>query len=236
MTERFCIPAKDGGRFVARMEAVLDLYARPHDPLEPLVCMDESATQLLADAPATPTLPMTPADPAADEPGHDRRVDDQHERRGTASVFMFFQPFGDGWRRATASERRTKLDWAREVKRLLTEDFADARLVHLLCDNLNTHDVASLYAAFPAAEAHALARRLRVHHTPKHGSWLNVAEVELSVMSRGCLGDRRPGDVATLQAELDAWATDRNAKRAAVQWRFTSEDARIKLHHLYPQL
>lgn len=209
---------------------MLDLYAAPHPPdprddAEPLIAMDESSLQLLADA--YEPLPMTPE--------HPRRQDDGYERRGVRALFMFFDPVA-GWRRVTASGHRTRQDWAREVRRLLDEDYPRARVVHLLCDNLNTHDVASLYETFPAAEAHRLASRLRIHHTPRHGSWLNVAEVELSVLSRQCLANRRIGDDAALDAELAAWAAPRNADAARVYWRFTTEDARTRLHHLYPQL
>jgi hypothetical protein len=208
------------------MEHILDLYTSPHDdPDEPLIAMDESCTQLLEHVHA----------PLAMTCGHPRRQDDQYERRGVRALFMFFDPLA-GWRRVSASEHRTKQDWAHQIKRLLDEDYPHARKVHLVCDNLNIHDVASLYETFTAEEAHRLAERLHVHYTPKHGSWLNVAEIELSVLQRECLGcgDRRIGDDATLDAELLAWTVARNSERAAVNWRFTTADARIRLRHLYP--
>jgi hypothetical protein len=207
------------------MEALLDLYTAPHDPQEPLIAMDESSVQLLAHV--HEPLPMTPAHPR-------RRVDDQYERHGVAALFMFFDPVA-GWRRVTASERRTRLDWARQVKRLLDEDYPQARKVHLVCDNLNTHDVASLYDAFAPDDARRLARRLEIHYTPKHGSWLNVAEIELSALQRQCL-DRRIPDATTLDAQLRAWNDARNHDKSNVQWRFTAEQARIRLRHLYPPI
>jgi hypothetical protein len=210
------------------MEQVLDLYAMPYDPAEPLIAMDESSIQLLADL--LDPLPMTP-----DGRHPRRRVDDQYERRGVRALFMFVDPLG-GWRRVTSSAHRTRADWAREIKRLLDEDYPHARRVHLVCDNLNIHDVASLYETFAPDEAHRLARRLQIHYTPKHGSWLNVAEIELSVLQHQCLGDRRLGDPATLDAELGAWNAARNAERAKIQWRFTTADARIRLRYLYPPI
>jgi hypothetical protein len=223
-TERFCIPERDAARFVAQMEAVLDLYHLPADPDVPLVCMDEAVKELRADV--APTLPLAPGTP--------RRVDDKYERNGAASLFMFFAPHL-GWRRATARAHRTRLDWAEEVRRLLDEDFPQAKRVRLVCDNLNTHHAASLYAAFGADEARRLARRLEIVYTPRNGSWLNVAEIELSVVSAECL-DRRIADLATLQAELAAWTAARNAEASVLRWQFTTADARVKLHHLYPQV
>lgn len=206
------------------MEQVLDAYAEPLNGREPLVCMDEASKELHAQV--TPPLPMAPGG------GVPLREDDKYQRNGTRAVFMFFAPLL-GWRRAGCREHRTRLDWAEEVRRLLDEDFPDAARVHLVCDNLNTHHVASLYQAFPAAEAHRLARRLRITYTPRNGSWLNVAEVELSVLSRQCLG-RRIGDGATLERELRAWTATRNREASAVNWQFTTADARVKLKRLYP--
>lgn len=205
------------------MEQVLDLYAEPRSDDEPLVCMDESSKELHAQV--TPPLPMSPGVPL--------REDDKYERHGTRAVFMFFAPLL-GWRRVGCREHRTRTDWAEEVKRLLDEDFPDAASVRLVCDNLNTHHVASLYEAFPAAEARRLARRLKITHTPRSGSWLNVAEIELSFLSRQCL-DRRIGDGATLERELQKWNVGRNREASKVNWQFTTADARIKLRHLYPQ-
>ena len=206
------------------MEQILDLYTTPHDPQEPLIAMDESSVQLLAHI--HEPQPMTI--------DHPRREDDQYERRGVRALFMFFDPFA-GWRRVTSSEHRTRLDWAEQIKRLLDEDYPKARKVHLVCDNLNIHDVASLYEAFPAPEAHRLARRMQIHYTPKHGSWLNVAEIELSAMQRQCL-DRRIPDAASLDQQLRSWNDARNHDQSKVQWRFTTETARIRLRHLYPPI
>jgi hypothetical protein len=206
------------------MEEVLRAYCAPADPDVPLVCMDEAVKELHAHV--VPPLPAAPGTPA--------RVDDKYERRGSASVFMFFAPHL-GWRRATARDHRTRADWAAEVRRLLEEDFPHARRVRLVCDNLNTHHHAALYAAFPADVAGRLAERLEVVYTPRNGSWLNVAEIELSVLSAECL-DRRIPDLPTLQGEAAAWTTARNAEAATVRWQFTDADARVKLHRLYPQI
>lgn len=222
--KRYCIPERDAARFVAQMEEVLDAYAEAPDPHEPLVCMDEAAKQLLGHV----------AEPLPMGRGRPRREDYHYQRNGTRAIFMFFAPHM-GWRRVASRERRTRGDWAEEVRRLLDEDFPDARRVTLVCDNLNTHHVASLYEAFPAPEAHRLARRLRIVHTPRNGSWLNVAEIELSVLSRDCLLDRRIGSGEELDAELAAWQVDRNRDASTVTWRFTTADARVKLWRLYPQ-
>jgi DDE superfamily endonuclease len=225
--KRFCIPEKYRARFVAQMEDVLDVYARPPDPLEPLVCMDEASKQLLGHA--VEPLPMAPGPGPG---GADAREDYHYTRGGVRSVFMFFAPLL-GWRRVASSQRRTRADWAHQVKRLVDEDFPDARKVVLVCDNLNTHHVASLYEAFPAAEARRIARKLEIHYTPRNGSWLNVAEIELSVLSGQCL-DRRIPDAAALDAELAAWQQRRNAEAGKVKWQFTTADARVKLRRLYP--
>ena len=206
------------------MEDVLDLYAAEHTAEEPLICMDEAAKQLLRDvAESTPVAPGQPP-----------REDYHYERRGVQAVFLFFDPLA-GWRRVSCRDSRTRLDWAEEVRRLLDDDYPHARKVKLVCDNLNTHGIAALYEAFPAAEAHRLARRLDIHYTPRNGSWLNVAEIELSALARQCL-DRRIGSPAELAAELAAWERDRNADGSRVVWRFTTDDARTKLRHLYPQV
>lgn len=205
------------------MEDVLDLYAQDHPADEPLVCMDEASKQLLREvAPPTP--------PAAGRPA---REDYQYERRGTQAIFCSFDP-NRGWRRVAVGDSRTAADWAEQVRVLLEEDYPAARRVRLVCDNLNTHTAAALYAAFPAERARALARRLDIRHTPVHGSWLNVAEIELSVLARQCL-DRRIGTAAELREEVAAWVEERNADRSKVVWRFTTADARVKLRHLYPQ-
>jgi hypothetical protein len=206
------------------MEEVLDLYVAPHPPEEPLICMDEASKQLLRGE--------RPEQPAG--PGRPGREDYHYERRGVQALFMFFDPVR-GWRRVNCRDSRTRVDWAEEVRRLLDEDYPQARRVKLVCDNLNTHGIASLYEAFPAPEAHRLARRLEIHHTPRNGSWLNVAEIELSALTRQCL-DRRIGSAAGLQAQVAAWMLDRNRDGCHVHWRFTTEEARVKLRHLYPQI
>ena len=206
------------------MEDILDVYVASHSAEEPLICMDEASKQLLRN--------VQPAEPLA--PGRPAREDYHYERRGVQALFMFFDPVR-GWRRVSCRDSRTRLDWAEEVRRLLDEDYPQARKVKLVCDNLNTHDIASLYEAFPAEEARRLARRLEIHHTPRNGSWLNVAEIELAVLSRQCL-DRRIGTVQELHAETVAWMEARNGDGCRVEWRFTTADARIKLRHLYPQV
>jgi hypothetical protein len=204
------------------MEDVLAVYARPVDPRRPVVCMDEKPYQLLGE--------VREAIPAA--PGRDRREDNEYVRHGTCSVFVWVEPLR-GWRHVDAHPRRTKLDWAHQVDRLLTGDYPDVEAVVLVMDNLNTHTLGSLYEAFEPAKAFALAQRLQIHHTPKHGSWLNIAEVELAALTRQCL-DRRIDDLDTLNAELAAWPRQTNADQRQVDWQFTTADARIKLRHLYP--
>jgi hypothetical protein len=206
------------------MEDILDLYTAGHTAEEPLICMDEASKQLLRGE--RPVLPLAPGQPA--------REDYHYERRGVQALFLFFDPLR-GWRRVSCRDSRTRTDWAEEVRRLLDEDYPQARRVKLVCDNLNTHHIASLYEAFPAAEARRLARRLEIHYTPRNGSWLNVAEIELSVLARQCL-DRRIGSAAELQAEVGVWEQTRNAEGSRVEWRFTTEDARTKLRHLYPPI
>ena len=205
------------------MEEILDIYATEHTEEEPLICMDEASKQLLRGD--QPLLPI--------KPGYPSREDYHYERRGTQAIFMFFNPVR-GWRRTSCRDSRTRIDWAEEVRRLLDEDYPRARKVKLVCDNLNTHSLASLYQAFPAAEAHRLARRLEIHYTPRNGSWLNVAEIELSVLSRQCL-NRRIDSETELSAQTTAWERARNRDESRVIWRFTIDDARIKLRRLYPQ-
>jgi DDE superfamily endonuclease len=205
------------------MEDVLAVYARPHDPAVPVVCMDEKPCQLLADARA----PI----PAA--PGRDRKEDSEYVRHGTCSIFCWAEPLA-GWRRVNALPHRTRTDWAAQVKRLLTIDYPKAERVVLVMDNLNTHSIASLYEAFGPEEAFALAQRLEIHHTPKHGSWLNIAEIELSALTRQCL-DRRIANLDILNTELAAWQAAVNADQRQVQWHFTTHDARTRLRHLYPK-
>lgn len=205
------------------MEAVLDTYRQTYSGRHVLIGMDEASRQLLSDEYAP--LPMTPGTP--------RRVDDKYERHGVRQLLMFYNPV-DGWRRVGCRDSRTRLDWAEEVRWLLEEDYPTAETVTLVCDNLNTHDIASLYFAFDPETAAALRRRLRLVFTPKNGSWLNVAEMELSILSRQCLGRRRFATAAELDAAVAAWQADRNARRCGTSWRFTTADARIKLRSLYP--
>ena len=218
------IPPKQNAAFVANMEDVLEVYKRPYDPKRPVVCMDEQPTQLLKE-----TREKIPV-----EPGRPERVDYEYERNGTAVNFMFTEALG-GWRKVNIRERRTAVDWAHEIKELLDEDYPEARKVALVCDNLNTHKTASFYEAFKPQEARRLIDRLEIHYTPKHGSWLNVAEIELSVFTQQCL-DRRIPDIHTLREEANAWYRERNAGQKSVDWQFTTEKARIKLKRLYPQI
>jgi len=206
------------------MEDVLDVYTRPDDPRFPLVCMDETSTQLLREV----RPPVPPA------PGRPERVDHEYERGGVVNLFLFCEPLvGQRW--VDATERRTKADWAHQVKELVDVRHPEAERIVLVMDNLNTHTPASLYEVFPPAEARRLAAKLEIHHTPKHGSWLNIAEIELSVLRRQCLNRRVP-DLAALAAEVAAWQARRNAAGGRVDWRFTTADARLKLKRLYPAL
>ncbi len=212
------------------MEDVLDVYERPYDPRFPVVCLDETSKQLVAET-RTP-LPMAPARDG--KPGRPTRFDYEYERRGVANLFLLCEPLR-GWRHLTVSDRRTMVDWAHVIKDLVDVHYPDAEKIVLVQDNLNTHTAAALYVAFAPAEARRLARKLELHFTPKHGSWLNVAELELAVLSRQVLA-ARIADRPTLTTRVTAWHTARNAKRGPVRWRFTTSDARIKLHHLYPLL
>jgi DDE superfamily endonuclease len=206
------------------MEDVLAVYARPLDPEIPVVCMDEKPYQLLDHA----------RDPIPATPGHDLKEDSEYVRHGTCSIFVWVEPLA-GWRRVNARTQRTRLDWAHEVNHLLTCDYPDAEKVVLVMDNLNTHNIGSLYEAFDPVKAFALAQRLEIHHTPKHGSWLNIAEIELSALTRQCL-DRRIADLDVLNTELTAWQHATNNGQRQVNWHFTTSDARTKLRHLYPDL
>jgi hypothetical protein len=211
------------------MEDVLAVYARPHDPAVPVICMDEKPYQLLDHA-----RPPIPATPGSDlKPGHDLKVDSEYIRRGTCSIFVWVEPLA-GHRRVSARQQRTRVDWAHEVDQLLTNDYPDAEKVVLVMDNLNTHSIGSLYEAFDPAKAFALAQRLEIHHTPKHGSWLNIAEIELSALTRQCL-DRRIADLDVLNTELTAWQDSTNTDQRQVNWHFTTSDARTRLRHLYPE-
>ena len=217
------IPPEQSADFVAHMENVLDLYQQPYDPKYPVINMDEKPLQLIKE-----TRQPLPA-----KPGKPLRYDYEYERVGTANVFLCTEPL-TGWRTVDVREQRTRVDWAHQIKSLLDDHYPTAEKVRVICDNLNTHKVASLYEAFEPAEARRLARRLELHHTPKHGSWLNIAEIELSVLSKQCL-NRRIAELETLRHETKAWERERNAQQTGVDWQFTTEDARIRLKRLYPQ-
>jgi len=209
---------------VAAMEDILDLYSRPYDERIPIVNMDEQPFQRLSHT--RELLPL--------KPGYVEREDYEYERNGTASIFIFTDAMGK-WRKTSVRERRTANDWAEEIKDLLVTDYPAAEKIILICDNLNTHALASLYKTFPADEARKLAKRLELHFTPKHGSWLNIAECELSVLTRQCLKRRIP-EIKTLRKEVKKWETERNRMQKGISWQFTAENARIKLKSLYPQI
>ena len=205
------------------MEDILDIYEMPYDPERPVVCMDEKPYQLLGEA--REPLPM--------RPGDDQKVDSEYIRNGTCSIFAFVEPLG-GKHHVSVREHRTATDWAEEIKYLVDVMYPEATKIILVMDNLNTHKPASLYKKYPAAEARRIIKRLEIHYTPKHGSWLDIAEIELNVMTRQCLS-RRIGDINTLHNELSAWEVERNAVAAKVNWQFKTTDARIKLKSLYPK-
>ena len=206
------------------METVLNVYHRPYDPNFPVICMDETSKQLVAET----RRPLPPL------PGQPERYDYEYERHGTANIFLFTEPLG-GWRRVAVTDRRTKVDWALQVRELLDVDYPGATRVTLVSDNLNTHTAASLYEAFEPAQARRLLERLELVYTPKHGSWLNVAEIELNVLSRQCFC-QEISDPGKLTQEAAAWQADRNASQTGVDWQFSTADARIKLKRLYPQI
>jgi hypothetical protein len=222
LKECWCIPSKGNAALVTCMEDVLEVYHRPYDEKRPVICMDEQPVQLLGEK----------RDPIPMNEHHSKREDNEYVRKGTSSVFMFVEPLG-GKRYVSASPQRTRKDWAREVKFIVTEQYPLAEKVVLVMDNLNTHTLSSWYETFPAPEAFEIAQKLEIHYTPKHGSWLNIAEIELSAMTSQCLG-RRIDTLEMLSSELGAWQLDRNTNQKTVKWQFTSEDARIKLHSLYP--
>lgn len=207
------------------MEEVLDAYSRPYDPDRPVLCMDEQPVQLFQET-RTP-IPATAK--------HPRRLDYEYERAGTASIFMFTEPLS-GWRQATACATKTKVDWASEVARLLDGRYARCEQVILVCDNLNTHTKGAFYETFPAAQARQYVRRVQFCYTPKHGSWLNVAENELSALTRQCISGRRFGQIATLRAEITAWSKDVNKTQRGVDWQMKINDARHKLKSVYPKI
>jgi len=207
------------------MEDILEVYSRPFNVSRPVICMDEKPLQLLADARLK--IPMLQ--------GKAERFDNEYVRCGTCSIFLFTEPL-NGWRYADAREHRKKIDWATQIKWLLTEEYPLAEKIVLVMDNLNTHNTSSLYEAFPPEEAFALAQRLEIHYTPKHGSWLNIAEIELSALGKQCLGSRRIDSLDKLNGEMTAWFRERNSSQKSVDWQFTASDARIKLKRLYPTL
>ena len=204
------------------MEDVLDLYEEPYDPQRPVVCFDETSTQLLADS--RPPIPVGR--------GRPRRQDYEYLRAGTRNLFLACEP-RRGWRHVTITRRRTMQDFAHQIRWLVDEAYSDVPVVRVVLDNLNTHRMASLYETFPPAEARRIVKRLEFHHTPKHGSWLNMAEIEFSVLARACLKGRN-ADEDALQEDISAYETERNAAATAINWRFTAQGARVKLHRLYP--
>ena len=206
------------------MEDVLEVYHQPYDPQVPLVCMDEQPVQLIKEI-------RTPLPAKAGQP---ERYDYEYERNGTATIFMFTEPLR-GVRMVSVREHKTAVDWATEVQQLVERQYPQADRIRLVCDNLNTHGIGSLYEAFPPEQARRLAARLELHYTPKHGSWLNIAEIELSALTLQCL-DRRIPDLETLRAETHQWEQRRNASQKGVDWQFSAHDARIKLKRLYPQI
>ena len=218
------IPAKANAAFVWHMEDVLDVYRRPYDPWRPQVCLDETSKQLLASV--RERQPM--------KPGQVEREDYEYERHGVSNLFLWCEPL-TGRRHVEVTDRRTKVDWARIVKELVDTQYPDAERIVLVMDNLNVHTPAALYEAFTPAEAKRIADRLEIHYTPKHGSWLDIAEIELSALARQCL-DRRIPDQDTLIKEVAAWEQDRNDTQVIVDWQFTTADARVKLKHLYPSV
>ena len=219
------IPPEADGEFVANMEEVLETYALPYDSAHPVICMDEQPIQLLKDTRV----------PIAATKNHPRRVDYEYERAGTASIFMFCEPLA-GYRQVTVRDHRTKIDWAMETEELLRTRYASAEKVILVCDNLNTHTKGAFYEAFEPAKARELVKRIEFRHTPRHGSWLNVAENELSSMTRQCVTGRRFGTIDLLRSQTGAWQHHVNGKQRGVDWQFKVDDARIKLKTVYPKI
>ena len=219
------IPPEADAEFVANMEEVLETYEQPYNPAFPVLCMDEQPVQLIQEA----------RPPIAATIDHPKRIDYEYERAGTANIFMFTEPLS-GWREATAREKKTKIDWALEMARLLEGRYAACDKVVLVCDNLNTHTKGAFYEAFEPARARALVRRIQFCHTPKHGSWLNIAENELSSLTRQCVGGRRIGKLETLQQEIAAWSADVNQTQRGVDWQMKIDDARCKLKSVYPKI
>jgi hypothetical protein len=223
--EYWVIPPEADAEFVAGMEQVLDTYARPYDPVCPVLCMDEQPVQLLKET--RKPIPATRK--------HAKRIDYEYERAGTANIFMFTEPLA-GWREVSVRSTKTKADWAIEMARLLEGRYARCPKVILVCDNLNTHTKGAFYEVFEPERARQLVRRLEFCHTPKHGSWLNIAENELSAMTRQCVSGRRFGEIDTLQKETSAWSSDANRRQKGVDWQMKIDDARTKLKSVYPKI
>ena len=223
--EYWVIPPEADAEFVAHMEEVLETYAKPYDPLRPVLCMDEQPVQLIKET----------REPIAATAQHPKRVDYEYERAGTANIFMFTEPLV-GWREATARESKTKVDWAVEMARLLDDRYKKCKTVTLVSDNLNTHTKGAFYETFEPEKARQIVRRLEFRHTPKHGSWLNIAENELSSLTRQCVAGRRFGDTRTLRAETTAWSSDVNSTQRGVDWQMKIDDARCKLKSVYPKI
>lgn len=223
--EYWVIPPETDAEFVAHMESVLDVYALPYDPACPTICMDEQPVQFQRES--RPSLPATA--------NHGKRIDYEYERAGTASIFMFTEPLA-GWRKVSVRPSRTKVDWAIEVADILENRYADCEKVRLVCDNLNTHTKGAFYEAFEPERARQLVQRIEFCYTPKHGSWLNIAENELSAMTRQCINGRRFEDIDTLRAETTAWSSDINNKQRGVDWQMKVDDARCKLASVYPKI
>ena len=221
----WCIPPKQNADFVARMEEVLEVYSRPFDEKRPVICMDEKPFQLL-DEMFMP-IPLS-------EDNHSVKYDCEYVRKGSCSIFMFTEPLGQ-WREAHALPHRTSEDWAREMKWLIDKAYPDAEKIVLVMDNLNTHTTASFYKVFPAAEAFRLSQKLEIHYTPKHGSWLDIAEIELSALTIQCLLGERIPSLDKLNEILSSWGVRRNNSQKGVSWQFNTTDARTRLKHLYPE-
>lgn len=220
----WCIPPKEDAAFVCAMEQVLDVYKRPYDAQNPVICMDETSKQCVKDIRA----------PLLTRVGQAAHYDVEYERNGVAHLLLFYAPL-DNWRRVDVKPDHNARTWAENVRRLVEEDYPQAKRITLVMDNLNTHTGASLYKAFEPEQAHRLLNKLEFVYTPKHGSWLNIAECEFSVLTRQCL-QRRIADMATVEKEIGAWTMERNVHGKPAQWQFTTEDARVKLHSLYPVL
>ena len=223
--EYWVIPPESDAEFVANMEEVLETYEKPYDPACPVLCMDEQPVQLLKET--RPPLPATL--------GHGKRVDYEYERAGTANIFLFAEPLA-GWRDVAVRQTKTKFDWATEMARLLEGRYAACERVILVCDNLNTHTKGAFYEVFEPERARRMVRRIDFRHTPKHGSWLNIAENELSSLTRQCVAGRRFGSIEVLRAETAAWSTDVNATQRGVDWQLRINDARCKLKSIYPKI